>query len=544
MMLMSMTGKIFNNQELIDCCIEIVKYFLKLPAWGNPNKFGYSHNGDMGAALIIKHLSVLYNWLYDELAEIREELLIRIEKQLEIFFEQQLLMSQYWGGAVLQDHGCRSSLNIGFAALNLLGHSKVAEKVLSFYVPRIMRGVSKQPHDGFIPFSQYHKADLQLTTITDFRTAYKFASGIDIFEQTSAFRNAPLYILSALDEKSLYTMICCTRSDKKEFKVGLPFFFTMAKEHDCEISKYLADVLIKHYRSKAFDLREPPTSKGHDIRHVWRIYENLPLAVIAFEDGLYRDTRPVIHNFNYFEDGGALHYRNSDNRFNVAAVCNPNTASFHAVGTDLSGTDMGISNPSMGAFTVGVNDVTLIQTAESGYRTGSQLGNVLLVDGVGQFADNGYPMGVPVSTWRGQRIQKCFKDKNNVTGSARVNLAPVYPDSLSLLTYTRDFYFHSDKVIVRDTVITKEKHKFNYWFNTYKKHEIEKSGEQEFVFKYNNSIINFKVNGCICSFKEKETDVVWAKYNEHGNEPFKHLDVSLAEETNSFVIEFEISLVV
>jgi hypothetical protein len=539
---MSMTGKIFNNQELIDCCIEIVKYFLKLPAWGNPNKFGYSHNGDMKAALVIKHLSIIYNWLYEDLTEIREELLTRIEKQLEIFFEQQLLMSQYWGGAVLQDHGYRSTLSIGFAAINMLGHSKSAEKLLSFYVPRILRAIDKQPYDGFIPFSQYHKADLHLTAVRDFRAAFKFASGIDIFEMTPAFKKSPKYILSALDEESLCTMICCTRSDRKEFKSGLSFFYIMAKEYSCEISKYLADVLIKHYRSRDYDLRETPSSKGHDTRHVWRIYEYLPLAAMTYEEGLYSSVKPELHNLQIFEDGGALQYRNPENRFNAAVICNSNTAAFHAVGTDLSGTDMGISNPSMGAFTVGVNDVMLIQTAESGYRTGSQLGNILLIDSKGQYADNGYPMGVPVNTWKGQRIQKCFKNNDKVTGSARINLAPVYPESFNLLTYTRDFHFYSDKVIVRDTVITKEKHRFNYFFNTYSRHKIEKTGNQEFIFSHNNSSLCFKVSGCNCNFTEEETDVVWSKYNEQGNEPFKHLDAAIAEETDSFVIEFEISL--
>ncbi|MHC4874359.1 MAG: hypothetical protein ACYTFY_21105, partial [Planctomycetota bacterium] len=508
--LMAFAGKIYNDQDLIDYCVDAVKYYLDLPAWGNQNKYGYGHNGDMTAALVIKHMSVLYNWIGDELGDLKDKLLARLEKQLDIFFELQLLMAQYWGGATLQDHGYRSSPSVGFAAINLLGHTDAAQKVLSFYIPRFNRTIEKQPYDGFISFAQYHKIQLHVNDMVDFRIAYKYASGIDPFKKTPAFPNVPKYILSALDEESLFTMICCTRGDRKEFHVGLPFFFMLAKDYDCERSKYLANVLMEHYRKNKFDLRQFNAPKGQDTRYVWKIYETLPIAILEYEDGIFSDKRPDVHNLNYFEDGGAIQYRNPENRFNVATICTSNTASFHAVGTDLSGTDMGISNPSMGAFTVGVNETMLLQTGESGYRTGTYLGNVLMIDGKGQYGDNGYAMGVPTRVWKGQRIQKCLMNPDKTSGSARINLAPAYRTELGVLTYTRDLYFEEDKVLVRDTVITKEKHKFNYWFNTYQKHNIEEKGSQEYIFSHENSALNFKVTGCKCDFKIEETDVVWS----------------------------------
>ncbi len=540
LMLLAFTGKVFNAESLIEATLESTRYFLDLPAWGNPNPLGYGHNGDMGCALIIKHLSVVYNWLHDELGDLRPILLARLEKQLAIFFEQQLLMAQYWGGATLQDHGYRSSPNVGFAAINLLGHSEYAKEVLAFYIPRFRRTIEKQPYDGFIPFTQYHKIQLHVNDMLDFRNAYKFASGEDAFRITPAFANVPKYILSCLDEKSMTTQVCVTRGDRKEFAVGLPFFFALAKDFGCEHSRYLAGLLMKHSLSADPAGIASGSAPGHDTRFVWASCETLPMAVLEVEEGLTSDARPDAQALQHFPDGGALQYRDDAHRFNVAVMCNANTSSFHAMASDLSGTDMGISNPSLGMFSVAVGGEPLIQCAESGYRTGTRLGNVLLIDGKGQVGDNGYAMGVPMRRWHGARIQKVLPDKNG-GGSARINLAPAYPEDLGVMTYTRDFFFEPTRVTVRDTVITLDPHDFSYWFNTWKTHALDRRTDGTWLIAGSGQAVRFAVTGNGWSITQAETDVVWAYGNEQNDHPFVHLEVAI-KRVRAFTVEFLIAL--
>jgi hypothetical protein len=517
-----------KDEALKEDILNTVRHLLALPAWGNQNPYGYGHNGDMGCALTIKHASLVYNWMHDELGALRGPLLDRIERQMELFYEQQLLLAQYWGGACLQDHGYRSSPSIGFAAINMLGHSEIAEKILAFYVPRFFRTIEKQPVDGFIPFSQYHKIQLYCNDMTDFRIAFKFASGDDIFASATAYRNVPKYIMSCLDEESMLTMVCVTRGDRKDFEASLPYLMVLAKDFGCENSRYLANLLTRHYRRKSFTGLAP------------KVYEVLPMAILEDAEGIYSDKRPATLAMNVYEDGGAIQYRDEATRFNVAVMCQSNSSSFHSLGTDLSGTDMGISNPSMGAFTVGLKNEMLLQTAESGYRTGTQLGNVLLVDGKGQYGDIGYPMGIPMRTWRGHRIQRHHFDPSTRKGFARLNLPMAYPDDMQIMTYTRDFYFEPDHLRVRDTVISRSQHKFSYWFNTYSKHRIEQTDERSFCFSENGNSIDLIVGGVACVFRIEDTETIWGYGNEQGNETFKHLEVSLRDKTDAFTVEFKI----
>ena len=534
--------RILGEDAMLEKVLSFVRHYLEQPAWGNPDPYGYGHNGDMGCALIIKHLTLAYNWLAEELGDLREPLLSRLEKQLEIFFEQQLLMAQYWGGATLQDHGFRSSPSVGFAAINLLGHSKVAEKTLAFYIPRFYRTLEKLPRDGFIPFSQYHKIQLYVNDMTDFRIAYKYASGRDIFAESTAYQNVPQYILSCLDEASMNTHVCTTRGDRKDFLVGLPFFFSLAKDYSCDRSRYLANVLMKHYRSKDFDLYDRESSPTEDTRYVWKALETLPMAILKHDEGVFSDARPEVHALTHYPDGGAIQYRDEPNRFNVAVTCFCNTASFHAVGTDLSGTDMGINNPSVGNFSVAVGREPLLQCAESGYRTGTQLGNVPMIDGKGQYGDCNYTMGVPMRTWRGQRIQKVLQRPDGVRGFARLNLQPAYPDEMEVLTYTRDFFFEPACLRVRDTVITRVPHAFRYWFHTWERHEIASLKDGTYRIAEGDAAIRFSIKGDGWTFGEGDTEVVWAYANENEDQGFRHIEVATSEPTRAYVVDFIVEL--
>ena len=147
-------------------------------------------------------------------------------------------------------------------------------------------------------------------------------------------------------------------------------------------------------------------------------------------------------------------------------------------------------------------------------------------------------------TWRGYRIQKTRYDQATKSGFARLNLAPAYPDDAGILTYTRDFYFDTNRLLVRDTVISRNTHEFKYWFNTFRRHKIEQPDTGVFHFSGIESALIMKITGPECEFSINDTDVVWAYGNEQDDEPFKHLEVKLKSRSDAFIIEFLVEPIV
>jgi hypothetical protein len=191
---------------------------------------------------------------------------------------------------------------------------------------------------------------------------------------------------------------------------------------------------------------------------------------------------------------------------------------------------------------VAVGGQPLIQCAESGYRTGTHLANVLLIDGRGQQGDNGYTMGVPMATWHGQRIQRCHAAPDGETGTARLNLAPAYPAELGVLTYTRDFTFSPTAVQVRDTVITAAPHRFSYCFHTWRRHQLTPQPDGAWRFAWDDAALVLRVTGTGWTTAVAPTEVVWAYANEQDSQPFQHLAVSHPEPLTAFVVDFTIAL--
>lgn len=518
--------RLLDDENALSYARTFVEELLAQPAWGNPNPDGYGHNGDMGCAGAIKYLTLACNWLGDELGALAPAALDRIVAQMETFLDQQLLMAHYWGGAILQDHGFRSSAMAAFASLCLLGHTDKAAQWLSFYVPRIHRTLRILPRDGFIPFSSYHRLDLYTNDVTDLRVALKHASGEDIFDRP-CYRQVPRYQLACLDEQSMNTFVSTPRGDRKAVTGGLPFLLAMARDHGCERAGYLAHLLVQRYRA---------AQRSHGP------HATLPMSIVLFDARALNPVRPATRALEYFEDGGAINYRNEARRFNVSINCFPIAGSFHAIGTDLSGTDLMLSNPSSGHFSVAVGREPLIQNAESGYRTGSFLGNVPLIDGRGQYGDNGYTMGVPMRRWGGQRIQTCRADAAPATGFARIDLTPAYADDLNVMTCTRDFRFAPGALRVRDTIVCLEPRVFSWWFNTYARHTISPLGPNAFRIAQGDAAVSLRIEGDGLATEIKPTDVVWAYVNENENQDFVHVEVTHPTPVRELVVDFIVSL--
>lgn len=535
--------RLLADSTALDKALEFVRHWLAQPAWGNPNPYGYGHNGDMGCAFVLKNMTLAYNWLPDELAELRHPLLDRLVRQMDIFFEQQLFHRHYWGGATLQDHGFRSSANAAFTAINLLGHTDSAAQWLAFYLPRVERTLAKLPTDGFIPSSQYHKLQLYADEMTELRVALKFATGRDVFAESGAYRRVPDFLLACLDEPSMYVQLCNPRGDRQPLHSGLPFLFCLAKDLDCPRAKYVAHHIMDYHRQRRFDPRPANPYPDQDWRDFcWMPLASLPLAILEYEPGVFSAKRPPTPALTYFPDGGAIHYRNTERRFHVSVTCFANAASFHALGTDLTGTDQMFLNPSVGNFSAAIGAEPLIQCGEVGYRSGTRLANVLLIDGQGQYGDVGYTMGVPLRVWRGQRIQRCVTDPDGQRGFARLNLAPAYPDALEVLTYTRDFRFEPERLCVRDTVVTRRPHCFAYRFNTWARHRLDPRAPNAYRIAYDRAALDFTVNGQGWNLSEGETDVVWGYVNDNEHEAYRHIEVAHAEPERAFIVEFVLAL--
>lgn len=514
-----------------------IAHFLDLPAWGNPDPEGYSHNGDMGCAFTLKNLALAYVWFGRALKpDLRSALLARLVRQGETFFEQQLLMSQYWGGAIMQDHGFRSTASFGVTALSLLGYAPEASRWLEFIVPRLRRTLRSLPTDGFIPFSSYHKLQLYVNELTEFREMFRFASGEDIFD-LPAFRNIPEYLCAALDADSHAILVCSNRGDRKPFYVGLPFLICLARDFGCPKAGFLAHHLMRSYAEIAATMKEPK-----DAGALMWAFDTLPFALMQYRAGLLVDTPPRQPALTHFPDGGLVNYRNAARRFQVSVGCYSPCGSFHALGTDLSSTDMIYSNMAHGHFSVSVAGRPLILNAESGYRTGSDLSSVLLIDGHGQYGDLGFPMGVSVASWRGQRILNCRVAADGTTGSARLNLQPAYPEETHLLTYTRDFTFEPERVTVRDTVVCRAPHRFAYRFHTYADHEVRPATATRYLISAGGNALTLELRGQGWTSRIAPTEVVWAYANEHDNREFQHIEFCLPEPASDLTVEFVIRL--
>ncbi|MFW6039369.1 MAG: hypothetical protein ACOC9P_02715, partial [bacterium] len=103
--------------------IELIDESVARPHWGKSNEDGYGHNGDMGAALLMRSLAwAIHIISAQELGDARrEQLLAKLAYQGDRFLEQALLTRDYWGGSLRQDHGWRSIWSFATAALLLHG---------------------------------------------------------------------------------------------------------------------------------------------------------------------------------------------------------------------------------------------------------------------------------------------------------------------------------------------------------------------------------------------------------------------------------------
>ncbi|MFW6059639.1 MAG: hypothetical protein ACODAQ_05625, partial [Phycisphaeraceae bacterium] len=192
-----------NAGDTLPRVLECIDEAVARPHWGNPNPDGYSHDGDMGAALLLRALAWAMHMLPDEQlgSERRARLLEKLRVQGDRFFELALLNRDYWGGSLLQDHGWRSMWTFGTAALHLYGILPEAETWLRYVLPRLRRGVEAMLRDGVIPNTSYRSPHLYLDEAAAFNETFMALGGTDWF-QAKPWRAITRYLTTVLHAPS------------------------------------------------------------------------------------------------------------------------------------------------------------------------------------------------------------------------------------------------------------------------------------------------------------------------------------------------------
>jgi hypothetical protein len=464
--LLVMAWRVEEDEAARAQALAIIRHYLDADVWGRPNADGYGHNCDMFCATVIKSLVIALNWLDAEtLGDLRQPLVDRLTRQIEIFLELQLLHCNYWGGAISQDHGYRSTFCLAVAAIGMLGHTPHAAAWLAFYLPRSERCLAALPTDGFMPFTNYHKVSLYGMDLADLAIVLEGACGRKLLAEYPATRCSAEFLLSSYDETVQQTLTCCPRGDAKGFSVGLSYLYALDHQTDSDAARYLAGQLMAGYREQGFRIG----SRGG--KWAWKVYSYLPFALLCRPRPALTTARPARPALAHFPDGGGVHFRAADGGLAAAVYCLPPAPSFHAVGTDLSPTDRITANAAAGNFSVSAGGEVLLQQAESGYRTGSHLGNVMLIDGTGQIGDVRSPNGIFDERWHGQRINWVRPTASG--GTVRMDLRPAYDEALQLLAYTRDLTFDTESITLVDTIVSRTPHRYACCFHTYASRHVK-----------------------------------------------------------------------
>ena len=196
-----------NTNALKSACTT-VDHYIALPAWGRPREDVYGHNGDIGGGETIRNMAFAYHMLGAELGEERRaRLLKKLAVQGDAFLTQALLMRDYWGGSLLQDHGWRAMADFGTAALHLWGVIPEADRWVAYVIPRLQRAIAAAPPEGSIPGSSYYSVWLYGQNVMWYRDALLARTGVDLLDQP-ALRRIPEFMASvyAEDQHALFVV--------------------------------------------------------------------------------------------------------------------------------------------------------------------------------------------------------------------------------------------------------------------------------------------------------------------------------------------------
>ncbi len=528
---------------------QIISKTLALPAWGNPNPGGYSHNGDMNVAQIIFDLTFAVNFLADELGEpLVKEILSRLERQCEIFMDLALLQHGYWGGSILQGHGFISFQLFTAAAYGLLDWLPRAEHWLRFCLPRMERSWRALPTDGVIPSTSYHRLDLHVGHLAVLRELHRQATGEDIYDRP-AFRKVPEFLVESYLTETCQFWHAAPRGDYTEHLAGHAFLDQMARTFGDSDAAWLAREVIRAAarlpgdKAGKFHLDTLWASLLWEENNVGGRLRRATANVVQDADGRPSETASHIQparpprRLRWFQDSGAILFRD-DARGIVFSSRLGNSNSRTSWKNAPCPCDRINFAPMAGNFAIAKHGLPLIQTAEGGYSMRTELGNILLVDGKGQLEDEAYAMGYPDVPWTDERIEEAALDTRTGVGYVRMQLAPVYE---GLTSYTREWFFEPDgRMRIVEKVASSEANLFTWLFHTYRSHPITRVGDGVFRILSGNESLELRLARSTTPLSESIADTltVWSYSNQQDGNACHHLALESRERLREVEVEF------
>lgn len=517
-----------GRPEALEQALAAVDATVALPAFGTPNPEAYGHNGDMGAMVQLLGLTWAYHALRAELGEERRAAVrAKLRLQGEIFLRQALLMRDYWGGSILQDHGWKSIFGFGALALHMLGEIPEAERWVGWAIPRLRRSLAAMPRDGVIPGSSHYSLFLYTDEVTHYRDALLALTGEDIFDGPQ-FHPIVDFLVEAYDPATGQTMAGI--ADAAPFFGGNLFLNRMAAKHRDGRAAWLQSELLSP-RDRDFTHGNHPYAA-----HLGTVY-----GLLSYDPAVAPvDPQPLPARVAHFADSGVVCYRNPDTGVALTVKCGPLVA-WSAEPQVTCPCDMLGDAPGAGHFSLLLDGVPLLMTPEGGYRLRTFLRSVLLVDDQGQYGDIGYPMSIP--SWRhpGHRIEVARFDEATVRGLIRLDLQPAYDEALGLLAYTREFVLGPERrLMVRDRVVCDRPRTLSWLFHTRQDRELRVEGLTAHLGTGPALTIEPGA-GPELRASQRETQIVWSYSSRNHFMPFEHARYDTTAPVESAVAEFVIA---
>lgn len=442
-----------GKKEALEKALKLVDEAIQLPAWGRPAEDVYGHNGDIGGAAMLRNMAWAYHMLGSDLGtERKEKLLRKLAYQGETFWIQILLMRDYWGGSLIQDHGRKAVHDFGTAAFCLWGIVPEADRWVSYIVPRIQRGLDAAALDGVIPGSSYNGLHMYTDGVMWYRETLLARTGQELLEHRS-LGTVPAFTAAVLDEANL-SLLMVECGDKAPLFGGLLFLEAMAAKYGDAAAAHVAKVM----RSRPGDLlKTGALTAASGI--LWGF-----LAYDPATEKLPAPIRPK-RDLQLFEDSGFVHFRNEDAKVALSVKCGP-WLGYNTQRRATGPCDMMECLPGSGHFALFIGGQPVLVSPDIGYKLRSAVRSCMLVDEAGQIGDVGYPMSIPSQPHRGDRIEEVRWDPETGEGAIRLDLKRAYPPESGVSHYTREFLVSPKReIICRDHVVLDRPRKLSWLFH-------------------------------------------------------------------------------
>lgn len=521
----------------IEQAMKIVNTQLAKPAWGREREDVYGHNGDIGGGAAFRIMAWAYHMLGPQMDDaLRRRFLDKLEYQGNAMLTQILLMRDYWGGSLLQDHGRQAIFDFGAGALHLWGLIPAAERWVAYALPRLRRALDVAPTDGVIPTSSYNTLYLYLHNVQYYRDALVARTGLDIIDHAS-LRNIPAYVASMANTK-LHAMLSA-EAGVTPLIGGQATMATLAAQFQDRDAAWVHQLLVEAPPVKFY---HPGQMIGYYVGTLWGFFAFDPARTPAPQAPVNAGNS---RSLRYFPDSGIVQFRDDTTGVLLSLRCGP-WLGYHAHQFATGPCDRMDMSVGAGHFVVFIDGEPMLCSPDNGYKIQSATRSILLIDGQGQLGDVGYPMSIPSFAHRGEEIEMVRWDEKTSTGLIRLNLTPAYPASAGVALYTRQFLFGTrKKILVRDHVVLDQPRELSWLFQhrstdgcTLDKLAATIGTEVAAgpKLRLEPALANVDLQARI-----DRSPVVWSYASASGGKPFHHVRYDVTRKTQAVVQEFVLS---